>query len=101
MCYYFYMSIYDIATDNKGAKKLKVKILGANNRNFIAMSIRPDVKKTRIYLHGVSKTTGDKQWYQSNMEFTQSTALSYFYSGQYSVVFANGMTKSSVTDWVK
>lgn len=95
------MSIYDIATDNKGAKKLKVKMLGANNRNFIAMAIRPDVKKTRIYLHGVSKTTGDKQWYQSNMEFSQSTALNYFYAGQYSVVFANGMTKSNVQDWVK
>jgi hypothetical protein len=95
------MSIYDIATDNQGAKKLKVKTLGANSRNFIAMAIRPDVKKTRIYLHGVSKTTGAGQWYQSNFEFTQKTALNYFYEGQYSVVFANGMTKSNVTDWVK
>ena len=81
--------------------KLKVKMLGANSRNIIAMAIYPNVEKTRIYLHAVSKTTGAKQWYQSNMEFSKSTALNYFYSGQYSVVFANGMTKSSVTDWVK
>ena len=96
------MSIYDVkATATSGVKKLKVKMLGTNSRNFVAMAIVPDAKKTRIYLHGVSKTTGAKQWYQSNMEFTKSTALSYFYSGQYSVVFANGMTKSNVQDWVK
>lgn len=79
--------------------KLKTKKLSANNRNFLAMAINPNTEKTHIYLYGVSKTTGAKQWYQSKMKFTKSTALSYFYSGQYSVVFASGLTKSAITEW--
>ena len=80
--------------------KLKIKELSANNRNMQHMAIRTDTKKTVIYLHAVSKTTGENQWYESKVNFTNSTALSYFYSGQYSVVFAGGLTKSSNTDWV-
>jgi len=80
-------------------KKLKTKKLSANNRNFIAMAINSNTEKTHIYLYGVSKTTGAKQWYQSKMKFSKSTALSYFYSGQYSVVFASGLTKSAIQDW--
>ena len=65
--------------------KLKIKELSANNRNMQHMAIRTDTKKTVIYLHAVSKTTGEDQWYESKVNFANSTALSYFYSGQYSL----------------
>lgn len=78
---------------------MKVKKLTSNNRNFIAMAINDKTDKTVIYLYGQSKTTGQDQWYESKVEFTNSTALKYYYTGQYSVVFAGGLTKSSFTGW--
>tara|TARA_B100000900_G_scaffold244198_1_gene207591 strand:- start:2296 stop:2589 length:294 start_codon:yes stop_codon:yes gene_type:complete len=80
--------------------KLKIKELSANNRGMEHMAIRTDTKKTVIFLHAVSKTTGEDQWYESKVAFTNKTALNYFYSGQYSCVFAGGLTKSSNTDWI-
>ena len=80
--------------------KLKIKALTNNTRGMTHMAIRVDTKKTVIYLKAVSTTTGAEQWYESKVNFTNSTALNYFYSGQYSVVFAGGLTKSTNTDWV-
>ena len=80
---------------------MKVKKLTSNNRNFIAMSIDDSKPKTVIYLYAVSKTTGIDQWYESKIEFTNSTALKYFYAGQYSCVFAGGLTKSAYINWYK
>ena len=78
---------------------MKTKKLSANNRNFLYMGIDDSKPKTVIYLYGQSKTTGADQWYESKTLFTKSTALNYFYSGQYSVVFAGGLTKSTNTNW--
>jgi hypothetical protein len=64
------------------------------------MAIDDSKPKTVIYLYGKSKTTGSDQWYESKTLFTKSTALNYFYSGQYSVVFAGGLTKSTNTNWI-
>jgi len=80
-------------------KNLKTKLLSANTRNMVAMAINPNTKTTKIYLHGLAKD-GSKQWYESKGIYTNKTALSYFYSGEYKVVFAQGMTKSNVTDWI-
>lgn len=80
--------------------KLKIKELSANNRGMTHMAIRIDTKKTVIYLRAVSNTTGAIQWYESKVNFTNKTALNYFYGGMYSVVFAGGLTKSTNTDWV-
>ena len=80
-------------------KNLKVKALSKNDRNMIAMAIKTNGAKTKIYLHGVSKKTGANQWYESKGIFTKSTALNYFYNGEYAVVFAQGMTTSKLTDW--
>ena len=80
--------------------KLKIKELSANNRGMTHIAVRTDTKKTVIYLRAVSNTTGAIQWYESKVNYTNKTALNYFYSGQYSVVFAGGLTKSTNTDWV-
>lgn len=79
---------------------MKVKTLSPNNRGMVAMAINDKKKKTKIFLHGVSKTTGEKQWYESKGIFTQATALKYLYNGQYSQLFAQGITKSGETDWI-
>tara|TARA_Y100001972_G_scaffold104375_1_gene131256 strand:- start:510 stop:749 length:240 start_codon:yes stop_codon:yes gene_type:complete len=79
---------------------MKTKKLSPNNRNFLYMGIDDKKAKTVIYLYGESKTTGAKQWYESKTLFTKKTALNYFYSGQYSCVFAGGLTKSSTTNWI-
>lgn len=77
---------------------MKVKALSANSRNFTHMGIDDQEDRTLIYLHGISKS-GEDQWYESKRDFTSSTALNYFYAGQYKVVFAGGLTKSSNTNW--
>lgn len=79
---------------------MKVKKLSPNNRNMVAMAINDKKKKTKIYLHAISKTTSEKQWYESKGLFTQATALKYFYNGQYSQLFAQGITRSGETDWI-
>lgn len=79
---------------------MKVKLLKENARNMIAMAIDDTKPKTVIYLHGVSKKTGEEQWYESKGVFTKSTALNYFYAGEFTCVFAQGMTKSSVKNWL-
>tara|TARA_Y200000002_G_scaffold345025_1_gene318656 strand:+ start:503 stop:763 length:261 start_codon:yes stop_codon:yes gene_type:complete len=83
-------------------KNLKTKALTVNSRGFIAMAINPNTKTTKIYLHGFSKD-GIAQWYESKATFKTSTALNYFYNGEYKVVFYSredrGITKSNVTDW--
>jgi len=79
---------------------MKVKLLKENSRNMLAMAIDDTKPKTVIYLHAVSKKTGEAQWYESKGLFTKSTALNYFYAGEYTCVFAQGLTKSTVTDWV-
>lgn len=78
---------------------MKVKKLSPNGRNMIAMGIDDKKKKTRIYLHGVSKTTGESQWYESKGVFTQNTAIKYFYNGQYAQLFAQGIQRSDETGW--
>lgn len=84
--------------DTKGVKNMKTKNLSSNSRNMLAMGIY-DTDTTKIYLKGQAKD-GSAQWYESKGVFTNSTALKYFYAGQYSVVFAQGITKSGNTDWI-
>ena len=79
-------------------KKLLVKPLSVNSRGFTHMAIEK-VGDSVIYLHGLSKT-GENQWYESKGILTTSTAHNYYYSGQYKVVFAQGLQKSTVTDWI-
>jgi len=78
--------------------RLKVKELSSNNRGFTHMAISEN-KSTLIYLHGLAKD-GSSQWYESKGEFTNATALKYFYAGRYKVVFAQGMSKSSNQNWL-
>ena len=78
---------------------MKTKQLDPNGRNMKYMGINPNTKKTKIYLYAESKTTGEAQWYESKGVFTQNTALSYFYKGQYSVVFAQGIQRSEKKGW--
>lgn len=84
--------------DTKEVKNMKTKFLSSNSRNMLAMGIY-DTDTTKIYLKGQAKD-GSAQWYESKGVFTNSTALKYFYAGQYSVVFAQGITKSGNTDWI-
>jgi len=97
------MRVYKKSIDNtlRGGdmNNLKVKLLSANQRNMVAMAIKPNTKTTKIFLHGIAKD-GSPQWYESKGVFTKSTALNYFYAGEYSVVFAQGMTKSKVQNWI-
>ena len=79
-------------------KDIKAKPLTQNTRNFLAIGIR-ESGDTKIYLHGVSKTTGVAQWYESKRTFTQSTAHKYYYAGQYKVALAGGITKSTEEGW--
>tara|TARA_Y100000356_G_scaffold40844_1_gene31770 strand:- start:467 stop:697 length:231 start_codon:yes stop_codon:yes gene_type:complete len=76
---------------------MKKKLLGANSRKMLAMAIK-NTAKTRIYL--VAENQNGLGYYQSKRVFTKSTANKYLSNGQYSVVFAGGIEKSSVTDWL-
>jgi len=77
---------------------LKVKKLETKKLNdFLYMGIKED-DSTLIYLHRVS-AEGKSQWYESKGVFTKSTALKYFYAGQYKVVFAQGITISNEKNW--
>lgn len=78
---------------------MKTKSLSSNSRGMLAIGIYDDTDSTKIYLKGQAKD-GSAQWYESKGVFTNSTALKYFYAGQYSVVFAQGITKSDDTDWI-
>ena len=80
-------------------KNLKTKLLTANSRNMVGMAIKNNTKTTKIYLHAISQA-GENQWYESIGNFKNSTALTYYYAGEYKVVFAQGMKKSTVTDWI-
>ena len=75
-----------------------MKTKAQTNRNFLAIGIK-ESGDTKIYLHGVSKTTGVEQWYESKRIFTTSTAHKYFYAGQYKVALAGGITKSGEEGW--
>jgi len=78
-------------------KKLLVKPLSENTRGLTHMAIA-EKGSSVIYLHGVSKK-GEDQWYESKGMFTEKTAHNYYYAGRYTVVFAQGMSKSTTTDW--
>lgn len=82
--------------------KLKVKKLKSDKEfDFIGMAIEKDKPNTRIYLHRVNEK-GVEQWYESKKIFSNSTALKYYYSGKYKVVFKSrpkGIQISKVKDW--
>lgn len=85
--------------ESEEVKNMKTKFLSSNSRGMLAIGINEDSDSTKIYLKGQAKD-GSAQWYESKGVFTNSTALKYFYAGQYSVVFAQGITKSGETDWI-
>jgi len=83
--------------------ELKVMALVENARGFLYMAIDIASERTPIYLHAISKKTGEAQWYESNSDFARAYADTLLRGGQYSVVFTarvKGIKKSTVTDWV-
>ena len=79
--------------------KLKIKKLTENTRNILYMACEVGSERTVIYLHGVSKTTGENQWYETKVDYAESTAKKYVGHGQHKLVVRH-ITKSTFTDWV-
>jgi len=86
----------------KGKNEMKKQLLSRNSRQFTHMAMNVGKTRTVIYIHGLSKTNGASQWYQTNTDFTNNTALNYVRGGK-DIKLTNsrgGISKSKKTDWL-
>ena len=80
-------------------KNLEVKKLRSNNRNFTHISIHKDEDESLIHLRGVSKITGEVQWYDSKEKYSKKEAKNILKNGEYQEVLSEGITKSTFKNW--
>jgi hypothetical protein len=80
---------------------LKFKPIEKNSRNITHLAIDESDKTTLIYFRGVSKITGDIQWYESKSAYSLKDAQKIFKQGDFSDVLSNGITKSNTKNWHK
>ena len=73
---------------------LKVKTLDKNSRNITHLAIDKTNKNSLIYFRGVSKITGDVQWYESKINYQLKEAEEIYSKGDIANVFSAGITKS-------
>ena len=80
---------------------LTVKTLDKNSRNITHLGIDKTNKNSLIYFRGVSKITGDVQWYESKMKYQLKEAEEIYSKGDIANVFSAGITKSKKQNWHK
>ena len=80
---------------------LKVKTLDKNSRNITHLAIDKTNKNSLIYFRGVSKITGDVQWYESKINYQLKEAEEIYSKGNIANVFSAGITKSKKKNWHK
>ena len=80
---------------------LKVKTLDKNSRNITHLGIDKANKNSLIFFRGVSKVTGDVQWYESRMKYPLKEAEEIYSKGDIANVFSAGITKSNKQNWHK
>ena len=80
---------------------LKVKTLDKNSRNITHLGIDKANKNSLIFFRGVSKVTGDVQWYESRMKYPLKEAEEIYSKGDIANVFSAGITKSKKQNWHK
>jgi len=66
--------VRNIRTHNEN---LEVKKLRSSNRNFTQISIHKDEDESLIHLRGVSKITGEVQWYDSKENIVKKKPKTY------------------------
>ena len=80
---------------------LKFKPIEKNSRNITHLAINESEKTTLIYFRGVSKITGDIQWYESKSNYSLKDAQKIFKKGDFAEVLSGGITKSKTKNWHK
>ena len=80
---------------------LKFKTIEKNSRNITHLAIDESQKTTLIYFRGVSKITGDIQWYESKSIYSLKDAQKIFKNGRIGEVLSEGITKSKTKNWHK
>tara|TARA_B100000085_G_C18455647_1_gene476760 strand:+ start:500 stop:883 length:384 start_codon:yes stop_codon:yes gene_type:complete len=80
---------------------LKFKTIEKNSRNITHLAINESEKTTLIYFRGVSKITGDIQWYESKSTYSLIDAQKVFKNGDFSEILSDGITKSNTKNWHK
>ena len=81
---------------------MKKKLLSRNSRKFTHMAMNVGKKRTVIYIHGLSKEDNSSQWYETNTDFTNATALNYLNGGKYIKLLKSrgSISKSNKTGWL-
>tara|TARA_B100000085_G_C18535851_1_gene509956 strand:+ start:1349 stop:1588 length:240 start_codon:yes stop_codon:yes gene_type:complete len=78
---------------------LRIKKIEPNDRNITYMGIKENAEKSYVFLKGVSKVSGDIQWYVSTKNYDISDAEKIFEEENFKEVFNLGVRKSNVRGW--
>ena len=92
------MHFGDIQKNFKG-KQLRIKKIEQNDRNITYMGIKENAEKSYIFLKGISKVSGDIQWYVSVKNYEISDAEKLFDEENFKEIFKTGVRISNVTRW--
>ena len=78
---------------------MKIKKIEPNDRNITYIGIKENVEKSYVFLKGVSKVSGDIQWYVSVKKYDISDAEKLFDEENFKDIFKMGVRISNVTRW--
>jgi hypothetical protein len=78
---------------------LRIKKIEPNDRNITYMGIKENAEKSYIFLKGISKVSGDIQWYVSVKNYEISDAEKLFEEENFKEIFKSGVRISNVTRW--
>ena len=78
---------------------MKIKKIEANDRNITYIGIKENVEKSYVFLKGVSKVSGDIQWYVSVKKYFLLEAEKLFDEENFKDIFKTGVRISNVTRW--
>ena len=78
---------------------MRIKKIEPNERNITYMGIKENAEKSYIFLKGISKVSGDIQWYVSVKNYDISDAEKLFDEENFKEIFKNGVRISNVTRW--
>ncbi len=92
------MHFGDTQRNFKG-KQLRIKKIEPNDRNITYMGIKENAEKSYVFLKGISKVSGDIQWYVSTKNYDISDAEKIFEEENFKEVFNLGVRKSNVRGW--
>ena len=69
---------------------MKIKKIEPNDRNITYIGIKENVEKSYVFLKGVSKVSGDIQWYVSVKKYDISDAEKLFDEENFIDIFKMG-----------